>query len=456
MLSNNFNTITFNLQLLKLICLCRIKKNLIQEIMNYEIQKLEKSEVKITIELGEDELKKYEEEAIKELSKKVEVKGFRKGHIPEEVLKQKLGETHIKEEAKEKAIQRNYIDVIMKEKIDVIASPRLSIDSEKPFKFSLTVAIFPETKLEGIDDIKVKIEETKLGDNEVEELIQNFKARKTTWIESDKEAKKGDKIEMDFEGFDKDGKAVENTKSTNHPIVLGEGMIVKSFEDQLFGLKKGDKKDLLVKFPNDYHKKDFQGMSFTFKTEIKKIENPILPELDEKFVKEISGKDQSVEDFKLEVRKALEEQKKTENRQKAEDEFISKLIEKVEVEIPEIMLTEELNHIMHEFEDRLKTAGMDLQMYLKQNNLTDEKLKEKYTKEAEKRLKARLSLRKAMEIKKIDVEESEITEELNKLKSYYSPEDHKKIEQDFKEGNLKATIANRIAIKKFFDQIFNS
>lgn len=424
--------------------------------MNYEIKKLEKSEVQITFELTDEELKKYESEAILDMSSKIEIKGFRKGHIPEDILRQKIGETYIKEECKEKAIQKSYVEMIIKEKLNVISRPKLTVEQESPFKFTLTVAVFPEGELKDYKSIKVKIEDAKVDDKEIEEVLNNFKKRHIEWKETEEPAKVGDKVELDFEGFDKEGKAVPNTDSKNHPIILGEGMIVKSFDDQLQGLKTGDKRDLEVKFPEDYHKKSFQGITLTFKTEIKKVENPIMPELNEKLVKDISGKDQSVEDFKLELRVALADQKKKENREKAEDEYISKLMEQFTVDIPQVLYDEEVEHMMHEFEHRLENNQLTIKDYLAQNKMTEEELREKYAKEAEKRLKARLSLRKAIELEEIKVEEEEIKNEMDQILKYYPKEEHAKIEKDYKEGNLKATIANRLAIQKFFNKIFET
>ncbi len=424
--------------------------------MNYEIKPLEKSKIQISFELSEEDIAKYRAETLKDLSEKVEIKGFRKGHVPEEMLIQKLGETYISEESKEKAIQKYYVDVILKEKLNVIARPSLQVDSQVPFKYTLTVAVFPEGTLKDHKSIKVKMEEPEVSEKELSEIIENFKKRHIKWNEVDTPAKNGDRVELDFEGFDDEDKPVANTASKNHPIVLGEGMIVKSFEDQLEGLKKGDKKDLKVLFPADYHKKDFQNKTLTFKTEILSVFSPEMPELNEELVEKISAKKQSVEEFTKELKEAVLEQKKMEGRQKAEDEYISKLIEAFTVDLPEEMVDEETEYIVHDFEHRLEHSKMTLEDFYKQNNTDEKAFKEKHRKEAEKRLKARLALRKAMELDNITVSDEEIENELSEIKKYYPDKDHKKIMEDFEKGSLKATITNRLAIKKFFDQIFAS
>lgn len=423
--------------------------------MKYEIKPLEKSKVQITFELSDEDIASFRKDTLSELSKKVEVKGFRKGHIPEEILIQKLGDTYITEESKEKAIQKYYIDAILKENLSVISRPSMQVDSQTPFKYTLTVAVFPEGTLKDHKSIKVEIKKPEVNEKEVEEIIENFKKRHISWKETEEAAKKGDKMELDFEGFDDEGKAVENTASKNHPIILGEGMIVKSFEDQLEGLKKGEKKDLKVKFPENYHKKDFQNKSFTFKTEIKAVFNPVLPELNEELVEKISSKKQSVEEFKKELKEALLEQKKMENRQKAEDEYISKLIEAFSVDLPDEMIDEEIDYIISDFEHRLSHSKMTINDFLKQNNMDMTALREKNKKEAEKRLSARLAIRKAMELDDITVSEDEINAELSEIKNYYPQKDHDKIMEDFEKGSLKSTISNRLAIKKFFDKVFD-
>jgi trigger factor len=421
--------------------------------MSYELKKLENSEIEIIFELTEEEFKPFYESALKTINEKAEVKGFRKGHIPKDILINKFGERMIIEDAKEQAIQKNYLDAIIKENINVVSRPKLEIESENPFKFKLTVAVFPEGTLKDHKSIKVKVEEAKVEEKEIDDLIKTFQERQTKWAPSDEPAKKGDKLELNFEAFDKEGKEVPNTASKNHPIILGEGMIVKSFEDQLFGLKAGEKKDIEVLFPSDYHKKDFQNKSFNFKTEIVRVENPILPEINDEFIKDTTGKSQTLDEFKAEIKTYLIEKKTTENRQKAEDEYVTKLMEIFDVKIPEAMIEEESQYLMKDLESRLSKSKISKEDYFKQTKTDEKELEEKFKKESEKRLTAKLAIRKAIEIEGIKIEDKDLTEELSRIKAMYPEQEHEKIQKDYDSGDLKSMIENRLALEKFFDKV---
>jgi len=420
---------------------------------NYSIKKLQKSEVQIEITVSQEDIEKYYKKASEELSKEVNVKGFRPGHIPQDVLEANLDKKYIMAHAQEMAIQRSYADAVIKENVQVVARPKIEIKSETPFTYVAVVAVLPEVEIKDYKSIKVKKEEVKVTEKDIEEVMTDLKKYSTTYKDTEEKAKKGDRVEVDFEGFDEEGKSLENTKSSNHPVILGENSLIPGFEDELIGLAKGEKKEFDLVFPKDYPKKDFQNKKVKFKVEIKRIENAIEPEISEEFIEKMTGKKGSVEEFKKEIGKNVKDRKEKEAKQKVENEYLEELLKRTKVEIPEALIEEEIDFMIHDIADDMGAKGIEFDKYLEKANIKIEDLKEKYKPEAEKRVKMRLALQQLIKEENAAPSEEEVKEEFEKVKSFYPEKEAEKIQHDFEHGELRHQIVNRLAIRKLFDKV---
>ncbi len=421
--------------------------------MDYKIKKLPKSEVEIEITVSAEDIEKYYKKASEELSKEVNVKGFRPGHIPQEVLEANLDKKYIMAHAQEMAIQRSYADAVIKENIQVVARPKIEIKSETPFTYVAVVAVLPEVEISDYKSIKVKREKIEVTEKDVEEVMADLKKYSTTYKDSEEKAKKGDRMEVDFEGFDEEGKLLENTKSSNHPVILGENSLIPGFEDELIGLGKEEKKEFDLTFPKDYPKKDFQGKKVHFKVEVKRIESPIEPEINEEFIEKMTGKKGPVEEFKKEIEKNVKDRKEKEAKQKVENEYLEELLKKTKVEIPAALIEEEIDFMLHDIADDMEQKGIEFEKYLEKANIKIEDLKEKYAPEAEKRVKMRLALQQLIKEENAAPSEEEVKAEFEKVKSFYPEKEVAKIAEDFEKGELRHQIVNRLAIRKLFDKV---
>jgi len=191
-----------------------------------------------------------------------------------------------------------------------------------------------------IDELVAKIEGAweKKDDKEkkdIEEVMADLKKHGIRYKDVDRTAKKGDRVEVNFSGFDNDEKPIPNTKSQNHPVVLGENSLIPGFEDEIIGLKKGDKKEFDITFPKDYGKKEFQGRKVKFKIELLRVEEGTEPEINEEFIEKMTGKKQSVKDFEEEIGKNIKARKETETERDRENKYVEELLKKVKVEVPE-------------------------------------------------------------------------------------------------------------------------
>ena len=274
----------------------------------------------------------------------------------------------------------------------------------------------------------------------------------TTYKEVDRAAKKGDRVEVDFEGFD-GGVVVEGTKSSNHPVVLGENSLIPGFEDELVGLKKDEKKEFDITFPKDYGKEDLQGKKLTFKVEIKMVEEADVPELTAELIEKLTGQKKTVEEFKKEVEENVKAKKDQEVKQKQENEYIEELLKRLTVVLPDALIEEEAEYILEEMKEEIGQKGMEFAKFLEQAGTTEDELREKYRPEGERRIKIRLALQHLIKEEDIQVSEEDKKEELERVKSFYPADQHAKIEDEFNKGNLGITIMNRIALKKLFERV---
>lgn len=420
---------------------------------NYTTKSLPKSRVEITATVPVEKMHEYQKKACDEISKEVKVKGFRPGHVPPHVLEQYVEKKYILAQTQEIAIQRTYTDIVLQEKLQVVARPKVKIESDEPLKFTATVAIMPTPEIKDHKSIKVKKTEAKVTEKDIETVIEDMKKHGTTYKDVDREAKKGDRVEIDFEGFDQDGKAVENTKSKNHPVILGGESLIPGFEDQIIGLKKDQEKEFDITFPKDYGKKDFQGKKLKFKVKVHRIEEPKDQEVDAEFIEKMTGKKQSYDEFKKHIEENIKARKEQEAKKKQENEYVEQLLKKTKVELPDDLLDEEAEFILQDMKEEIQAKGHQFDKFLEQAKTTEDDLRKKYRPEAEKRIKIRLALQYVIKEEKIEVSQKDMNVELEKVKSYYPPEQHEKIQTDFETGSLGRTIANRLALKKLFEKV---
>lgn len=401
--------------------------------MQISVKKLPKSLVEITIEATPAELEPARAQALKELQNEVKIPGFRPGKIPPEVLLEKVGTAVIERETINHAIPLLYAEAVQSKELKVISRPNVKIESTEPFKFTAEVAVLPEVKLGEYKKIKLKKEKVELSKKEVEEFVAHLKKRHAKAKEvKDRAAKQGDRVEIDFAGFTPDGVSLEKTNSKNHPLTIGENLFVPGFEEGIVGMQIEEEKEHLVKFPADYHAKHLANQDVKFKIKLKKIEELQEPELSDTFAETLTGgQKKKWADVEAEIRSGLENEKTTTAQQKLENELLTELLKICEVEIPEVLVTEEVAYMLHDFKERLTGGGLDFDKYLAQSKKTEEQLQSEMSPEAEKRVKIRLILDKLVEVEKIVVAPADLEAEISKASGRYPEAQRKKFLEAF-------------------------
>jgi trigger factor len=410
--------------------------------MNTDVKKLPKAEIEVNVELTPEEFQNDIEKAVAEISKGVKISGFRPGKVPFDVLSQHVGKEMIINHALDYAIPRILTDIVKKENIAIIAKPKVEVVSTEPVKFKALAPVYPDVKVEGYKKVDIKKKDVKVGEKDINEAFENLKKRFVEWNEIEGPVKKGHKVEIDFEGFDEGGASLEGTKSKNHPLIIGENMMVPGFEDNLEGMKKGEEKDFTVVFPKDYHKESFQNKKVKFHVKINKIEEPVYPEINEKFIEKLTGKKTPVDEFKKSIEKDLLEFKQNEEKKRMENELLEGFLKVTETAFSDILVDEEVDFMMRQLKSDMAQKGLKFEDYLKYIKKSEDELRKEMRKEAIKRITLRFGLQEIMEKENIEVKEDEITAEMNKLPAV-KPEE---------KNEMRGRIINNIRLSRLFDR----
>lgn len=386
----------------------------------HELKKLAKSEVEITVTIPHDELKTFLAKAAEKISQSTKIEGFRPGKASLDIVKQRVGEMKLYEEAAALAVEKSYIEIATKEKLEPLGSPKIDFVKLAPgndFTYKATVALIPEVKLGKWQSIKIKGNPIKISDQEINKTLDELKNTRATEVLEDKKIDKDDKVELDFDIF-RDNVPIEQGSQKKHPIIIGSGNFIPGFEDNLIGLKKNEEKEFELTFPKEYHNKNLAGKPAQFKTKILAVYKRTLPELNDEFAKSM-GQD-SVAKLKEQIKHNLEHEQHHKEEERVEIELLEKIIDISEFgEIPDLLITAEVNKMLQELESNISMQDLKFEDYLKHLNKTAEQLKLDFTPQALKRVKSALATRVIFFQEKIEITENEIDLEIEKLKKAY-------------------------------------
>lgn len=391
------------------------------------IKKLPKSQIEITITVPWDKWKKFVDAAVSELSKDLKIEGFRPGKAPRKIVEQKVGGDAVLNNAAEKAIQSTYAEFLEKEKIDAIGAPRaeiLKVAEGNELIYSITTAVIPEVEIKDSWRKKItainknnKKQSAEVTEAEVAKELEKLAGSRAKLVTVAREAKNGDSVMVDFQVL-RSGVPIENGTGKNHSLVLGKGVFIPGFEEQLVGAKENDEKEFELTFPEEYHEKNLAGKPATFKVKVKVVQERQLPEINDEFAKSL-GKFESLETLKKNINEGLKEEKEARAKEERRSQFIDALIEVSEIDLPDALTEGELKKMMHELEEQLGMMGIDLEGYLAKIKKTAEDLKKDWQPQAEKRVKAALVLEKMAALEEISVPSQEIEAEMNKTLQQY-------------------------------------
>ncbi len=397
--------------------------------MNVKIENIEKSVVKLEIEVDGEKFEQGMQKSFLKNAGRFNIPGFRKGKAPRKMVERYYGEQVLYEdainiicpEAYDEAVEQNSLKPVDRPEIDI-----KQIGDGQNFIFTAVVTVKPEVELGEYKGVEVSKIEVNVTDEDVEKELNKTVEKNARLVTiEDREIQIDDTAVIDFEGFI-DGVAFEGGKGTNFSLVIGSGQFIPGFEDQLIGAKAGNEVDVNVTFPENYGKEELNGKTALFKVKINEIKVKELPTVDDEFAKDVSEFD-TLEEYKSDLKKKLLESAEHRAKHETEEAVIDKAVEAAQVDIPEVMTNKQIEALVRDFDMRLRYQGLDITKYMGIMGMDENSIKEQFKERAEKDVKVQLVLEKISEVEKIVPSEEDLEAEFKKL-----AESYRKSEEEFK------------------------
>lgn len=378
--------------------------------MNYNKELLDNNQVKITVEASAEEWSNAISEAYNKTKGRYNIEGFRKGKAPKKVIESYYGVGVFFEPALDIIVPKLYNDILDKEtELRPVAQPDVDIVaiSDAEVKLKYTVTTYPDVKLGAYKGLKIEAAEYIVSDADVDAELDKARERAAaTKNVDDRAAAMGDTVVIDFCGSI-DGVKFEGGTAEGHSLELGSRSFIPGFEEQVVGVSIGEEKDVAVKFPDDYGVEELNGKEAVFAIKLHEIKTKIMPEVNDEFAKDVSEFD-TLAEYKASIVTKLEEQNKAKTDREIEDAVINAVVEKAEVNIPDVMIEQQIEEMIREFEYRLQYQGMNIDDYYKYTNTSKDVLATQYRERAQKNVLTRVVMSEIIKVENIEPTDAEI------------------------------------------------
>lgn len=379
----------------------------------------------LTFEVSTEHIEKGLKAAFDRVKKDLNVPGFRKGKVPRQMFNQMYGEEALYEDALNVVLPELYEAAIEESGIEPVAQPKINVESmEKgqPWVISAEVVVKPEVKLGDYKNLTVPKQDRTVTDEEVEENLAQKQQSQAELVIKEDAAENGDTVVIDFEGF-KDDVAFEGGKGENYSLELGSNSFIPGFEEQLVGTKAGDEVEVKVTFPEEYQSEDLAGQDAVFKVTVHEVKAKELPELDDEFAKDVDDEVETLAELKEKIKAELVASKEEAAEAAIEEAAISQAVENAEiVELPEVMVHDEVHRGMNEFLSNMQNQGISPELYYQISGTTEADLHKQFEGEAETRVKTNLVIEAIVEAENFEVTDEDIQAEIEDLASQYNME----------------------------------
>ncbi|MBI2121811.1 MAG: trigger factor [Candidatus Sungbacteria bacterium] len=440
--------------------------------MKHTFSQLPKSEIEIAVTIPFSEFEPFFKKAAKLFSEEIEIPGFRKGHAPEQMVRERAGEMQIWERAADLAVRDTYIKILadLREKesaggreFSPIGKPEVMVTKLAPgndLEYKVKFAVLPEVKLPDYKSTAAKVKkgrkEVSVSEEEIAKSLEWLQNSRATLIIVDRPAAFGDRVEIDFEvrhggarpvrsqtpeasadpqvypvrnfisngaSRTSNGVKIEGGESKNHPFILGQGKFIPGFEDALLGVKAGEEKSFTLATPRDWRETALAGKALDFSVKMNLVQERKLPQVSDEFAKNLGGFE-SLEALKQNIREGLTSEKKDKESQRVRSEIISEIAKSAKIEVPQILVESELDKMLEELKSGVGNMGMKWEDYLLHIKKNQDELRREWQSEAERRVRIALCLREIAKIEKIEPTREEIDARANDfLKQFESVEE---------------------------------
>ena len=380
----------------------------------------EKNDVKFTIEFTSEEFEQAQIKAYQASKDKYQINGFRKGKAPRSIIEKHYGEGIFFEDAVNNLFADAYPKAVDELKLEVIDRPDAEfgkLEKGQGFTVTLTVPVYPEIEVKDYKGVEIERVSDEVTEEDVDKELENLQKRNSRMVVVDRPAKEGDTVLIDYEGWAED-KQFDGGTAERQPLKLGSGTFIPGFEEQLVGTKSGDEKDVKVTFPEQYHSEELAGKEAVFKCKVHEVKEEELPELNDDFAKDVSECDTLEE-----LRKETEENLKKAAVARAESQMKNSILEKVynanDIDIPNVMVEDQITSEMNEFDQQLRMQGMNLEQYFEYLGRKPEEFREELRDEAYKKVKTRMLVSAVADAENIQASEEDINKQLELMAIQY-------------------------------------
>ena len=382
-------------------------------------EKLEHSQVKLTIGVSAAELDTAKEAAYKKNRKQIQVPGFRKGKVPRMMIEKMYGKDFFLDEALNSIYPDIYSKAVEEAGIKPVgqASVEVANYTDEGLDLVCTVPVEPEVTVGEYKGIEAEKADAEVTEEDIQAELDRMAQRAASTETVERPAALGDTVVIDFEGF-MDGVAFEGGKGEDFSLKLGSGTFIPGFEDQLVGKSAGESCDVNVTFPEEYQAAELAGKPAVFKCTVKSVQETIVPALDDELAKDVS-EFETLDELKKDIAEKVGQSKKDAAERDFEEKVLDKLVEGLEADIPEAMFESQLDTIMQDYSYRIQQQGIKLEDYVKQMGMDIKTFRGIFREQAERQVKVRLAIQKIAEIEKIEPTEEEIDAEYNRMVEAY-------------------------------------
>ena len=397
--------------------------------MEAKMEKIDVNVVKFEVKVEADKFKEALTRAYKKNVKKFNVPGFRKGKVPMNVVKKYYGVEVLLEDAVNFAIEGSYANVLKENNVRPVDFPKVEVvqaEEGKDLIYTAEVTVYPEVELGAYKGLNVEKKTYEVTEEEVAAKLKEMQEKNARVEVKEGAIENGNIAVIDFKGFI-DGVAFEGGEGHDYSLEIGSGSFIDNFEEQLVGAKAGDKVEVNVTFPENYGKEELNGKPAKFEVEVKEVKAKELPVLDDEFAKEVS-EFETLEALKEDTTKKLEEANTARAEREYEEAILSSVVENAKMDIPAVMVEQEIDRMVQNLAQRLQYQGLTLEQYFQFTGTDAEKMREYMKENAETKVKTELVLEALQKAEKMEVLDEELKEKASEVAKLYGANDEKMVE----------------------------
>jgi len=423
--------------------------------MKYTKKELAKNKIEYKVELNSVDLAVPRQKAVEKLSKDIKVPGFRAGNVPPHIAEKHVNPNALLDEVVQDAINRALVEIIVKEQTSPLDQPHVNVTKLVPFdliEFTVEIEIVPPVKLGKYMTLRAKKDKVSIKDSDIDNVIENLQKQFADRKAVKRAIADGDEVFIDFTGF-KDKKEFAGGSAKNTPLIIGSKQFIPGFEEGLIGHKEGDKFDLDLTFPKDYHAEDLKGAKVVFKVKVNKVNEVKLPDVDDELADKITaGQLKTVKELREDIKRELLSRAEFEATEQFKAELLKELVEKSAVEAPQVLIDDQSKALEEDFRNNLAYRGIDEKQYFAGQGFKnrDDWMKKELIPQAEQRVKNGLVLAELSKAEKIEVSDEEIEERQKQIMAQYTDPN---LKARFQSPEFRSDLRNRLATEKALNKL---